>query len=292
MRSDLGLGVALTSPLRSQKRAQCAEIVSVEEVDACVVEGLPDSGAISGRPEAEQATFCVSLGYDVRELGRGTVRHGAATIPRAEAQPVVGDQRHEGYRYVLSKVAEAAVEGGVSDGLRSQRRAGAAARKNGHNWAGIHRCWCEDRHDVGVAAQKRAERSIGCLGIGFDVDKQDKRLLRGIYPTAMYSYVGAQRSKVQRLKCTFRHDIFKVMRHEERAIYQVNVGLDADETVVQCVEQRARMLVVVVGVGAQEWLRKRGRCKDADNERKQESHSRQWRSGAMRQGSSPSALTH
>jgi len=75
---------------------------------------------------------------------------------------------------------------------------------------------------------------------------------------AVGSHTSAQRIEIELLQCALRFGIDEIVRDEQIAIYQVNISLDTTKSVFQCVEQWARMLVVVVRVRAPQRLRSSG----------------------------------
>jgi hypothetical protein len=69
----------------------------------------------------------------------------------------------------------------------------------------------------------------------------------------------AQRVEVERLQGAIRFHLIAVMGDQQGAVDEPDVGLDRAEPVVQGVEERALVFVVVVGMGAweREWARPR-----------------------------------
>jgi len=117
-----------------------------------------------------------------------------------------------------------------------------------------------------VLGQQRLQLRIHRRTVGLDVDQQRELHARcdrrqrlsqrglgaefGIDVTAVGLEAVAERIEVERLQGALRFYIAPVVRDEEFSVHQVHIGLDAAKALIQGIEQRAFMLVIVVRMGA------------------------------------------
>jgi hypothetical protein len=76
----------------------------------------------------------------------------------------------------------------------------------------------------------------------------------GIDSSAVAPRSFAQWVEVKRLQRSFQFHLAAVVRHQQITIDEPDIGLHAAKPAFERVEQRALVFVVVVGVGAREWL--------------------------------------
>jgi hypothetical protein len=101
-----------------------------------------------------------------------------------------------------------------------------------------------------MVAERAVDLGVGGLRLTLDVDQK----LKGASPAGVDGAVvrgdpARQRLEVERLQGPVGLDLRQVVRDQELAADQPDVGLDAGETVVECIEERSLVLVVVVRVG-------------------------------------------
>ena len=77
----------------------------------------------------------------------------------------------------------------------------------------------------------------------------------------------AQRVEVERLQRPLRFHLVAVMGDEQAAINEMNIGLDAAKAVVQGVEQRAFVLIVIMGMGVNQRRRFGSPARSAHHEK-------------------------
>ena len=93
-------------------------------------------------------------------------------------------------------------------------------------------------------------RGVRRTGLALDVDEQlEDAVVAAVDPAALAPGPIDERVEVERLQRAGRVDVLAVVRDEELAVDEPDVGFDAREAVGQGVLQRAVVLVVVVGVG-------------------------------------------
>ena len=97
-------------------------------------------------------------------------------------------------------------------------------------------------------------------GLALDVDEQlEDAVVAAVDPATLPPGAISERVEVERLQRAGRVDVLAVVRDEQLALDQPDVGLDTGESVRQGVLQRAVVLVVVVGVGLRQrvhpWIR-------------------------------------
>lgn len=106
---------------------------------------------------------------------------------------------------------------------------------------------------VAVAAQLAVEFEVGGRALGLDVDEELERCaVTPVHGAVVGPDAGCQRFQVERREGALRVEVDRVMGDEELTFDEVDVRLDAGEAVVEGVEERPGVLVVVVRVGAQQ----------------------------------------
>jgi hypothetical protein len=95
-------------------------------------------------------------------------------------------------------------------------------------------------------------------GVAFDVDHERDRGAVAIDPAAVFGDTLFQGVQVEGLKGAVGAELARVVADEEVALDEVDVGFDAAKSLVEGVEERAGMFVIVVGVGAGERARAGG----------------------------------
>ena len=85
------------------------------------------------------------------------------------------------------------------------------------------------------------------IGLEFDQEREFRAV--GIDVPAVCFHALAQRVEVERPQRAARLHLEEVMRDKEPAIDEEYIGFDAAEAAVQGVQQRALVLVVVMGMG-------------------------------------------
>ena len=102
--------------------------------------------------------------------------------------------------------------------------------------------------------EERFERGVGLIGIGFDIDQEGDGRATGINAAGVFLSALFERGEVKIVESAVRLEIASFVADQEFAVGKVNVGFDAAEAVVQSIEERAGVFVIVVSVG----LEKRG----------------------------------
>jgi hypothetical protein len=60
---------------------------------------------------------------------------------------------------------------------------------------------------------------------------------------------GEERFKVKCFECPFRTDFGSLVGNGETVVEEEDISFDAAESVVQCVQERTRMEVIIMGMG-------------------------------------------
>src|SRR5207249_687206 len=100
------------------------------------------------------------------------------------------------------------------------------------------------------------------LGFSFYVDEEVEIRSAGIHRAMELLDALAQWLQVQSFEGALRINFVWIMRHQELAIYEVNIRFDAAEAVVERIEERSRVLVIIMCMR----VRQRDLCVQPANE--------------------------
>ncbi len=107
------------------------------------------------------------------------------------------------------------------------------------------------REQTLVAAESAVEFRVGGRALRLQVDQQlERAAVAAVHRAAVGADAGGERIQVQRLQGAGGVEVLGVVGDQQLSADEVDVRLDAAEAVVEGVEQRAGVLVVVVRVGA------------------------------------------
>jgi hypothetical protein len=101
--------------------------------------------------------------------------------------------------------------------------------------------------------EQRLQRRISALRLGLEIDEQRKLGTIGIDAAAISARSVAERFKIKSFQGALGSGLHSIVSDEELTVDQVNVRFDATKAVVEGVQKRARMFVVVVCVGPAKW---------------------------------------
>jgi len=189
---------------------------------------------------------------DAVQLSALTQGHGAFAHPGELLGPVVADHAHELRREPGVDVGEAAVVGRATNlgGLHGSQV--AVAGDDDLDGAAGAATILPGGHQAGVLGELLLDDRPR-LGSGLDVDVEaESALVPAVDGAAVLADDLGQRREVVALEGAL--GVGRVVTDEQLTGDEPHVGLDARESVRERVEQRTRVLVVVVGVGALQGL--------------------------------------
>jgi hypothetical protein len=243
-----------------EKVTESGQVIGIDEVDAGVGEELPGRADVRRAPEPDFAALAVSAIEDEAELMAIGVGDRAEAAPLEVELPVIADQGDEMDRVREVEIGDAAVVCGETDGFVAEGLARAIAGENDSDGVGVGQLVFETGEDIRVIGEQIPQGLIGSGGIGFDVDQENE--LRGVEMDAASMRLGAltEGTEVKGLECSIGGGLVPIVGDEQLAIDQVNIGLDARESVIESVEERTRMFVIVMGMSLWQghWFRGSG----------------------------------
>lgn len=204
-----------------------------------------------------------------------TVGHFALPVPRENFPPIFTHQRYELWRRVELQILLPSVHRSVTQGLDEHIGWSAIPRHDNCYRRGGAPARSEARQHFGVLFELRVQGCVRGGGLRFHIDEEDESRTAAEHATPVVPHALAQRLQVKGGERTFHLHILAVMRDQQSPVHQVYIGLDAAETTIQRIEQRPGVLIVIVGMRANQGRRIGERCRNqAEHEkRKERTHS-------------------
>lgn len=240
---------AVLVSLAGQEVPESAEVVSVDEIDSGVLHEFPGGGLVGDGPEADDSALGVGGLDHGFESSLVFGAHIAIASPGEVVVPVVADQGDELGGSVGFQVGDASVHGCVARGFCGQQVAWPVAGEDDRDRIGEGFTGLEFRQDILIAGEQGFQREVGCCRFSLEVDEEDDCGAVGIDPAAVISDAFAEGGEVETFEGPVGAGLVRVMGYEECALNEVDIGFDAAEAVVEGIEERAVVFVVVMSVG-------------------------------------------
>jgi hypothetical protein len=253
-----GSDKATQSAFFSQESVEFFEPVRVDQVNARSLEDIPHLLGVRRGPEAEATVFGMGFLDEAVEFGAFGFGEGSGAGPLEMLLPIVADERHEVRRKVFAEVAEASVETGEALLLCEHPFARAVAGDNNSDGIGLEVVMVERGEDGRIFLEKGFKRGVGLVRIGFDIDQECDVRAIGINASSVFLGTFFERGEIEVFESAIGLEIASFMADEKFAVGKVDVSFNAAEVVVQSVEERAGVFVIIVSVGLQ---KRRGRVR-------------------------------
>jgi hypothetical protein len=238
--------------------AKAGEVVRVDQVGAGVMEFEPDCGEIGGGPEPDATALVVGALDEGAQLFTFGLCEGQCAAPGKMEGPVVADEWDEIGGRISIEIGDAAIESCKPDRFGSEQVKGAVTGEDYGDGVRSDGAGSELGENWGITLESPAEDWVSDVGWGLQVDKESERRAVGVDTAVMLFSAVAEGIEVELLEGAFGLGLVAVVGDEELSINEVDIGFHAAEAMVEGIEQGARVLIIVMGMG----LGKRGgqRC--------------------------------
>jgi hypothetical protein len=229
--------------------AEAGEVVGIDEVDSGVSERGPAFGQVRVGPETDGAALFMGPADEFAEFHAFGFGERAVSPPLEMGLPVVADERDKARGGLGVEVDEPTVVAGEAYGLLFEVFPGAIAGDGYGDGIGRGAIGFEPGEHFGVGLKRAVEGLVCGERIAFDVDEEMESDARGVDAPAALTDSFEQGFEVERFERSFRAELRSVVGYQELILDEEDIGLDAAEAVVERIQERSFLEVIIVGMG-------------------------------------------
>jgi len=239
-----------------QKGLEALQIIRIDQIHTSPEQFSPECLAclgplIGGRPEPHEPPLLMRGLDDILELLALVLGHRPGASPCEVATPMIADQRHELSGRLRVQIRQATIITGIAQLLRLHQLQRPIPRDDNENRFVRASLRAKGSHEIVVAGQDLVEPPVGRLGRRFEVDQQKKTRRTGVDMPFVLFRPFPKRIEVERPERSFGSDLIGVVGHAEFFADKKDVRLHAGEAVLQGLEQRRIVPIVIMGMRGQ-----------------------------------------